>query len=140
MSPGSPGTDGIRNICSVDRKVVGGFVRVGVKNGKPERRRRSQMGIYRHRRPRHAKGARLMMQDNSAGTPPHAGPPQGRPEKEFITIRELAAWLGIGRGTAWSVVVEKGEIPHMRISDRVVRIARADVEEYIRRCRSDAAP
>ena len=57
---------------------------------------------------------------------------------EYITIQEFADWLRIGKGTAWSLVMEKTEVPHLRFGDRVVRLARADVEEYVRRCRSDA--
>ncbi len=56
---------------------------------------------------------------------------------EYITIQEFADWLRIGRGTAWSLVMERGEVPHLRFGDRVVRLARADVEDYLRRCRSD---
>ncbi len=57
---------------------------------------------------------------------------------EYITIRELAAWLRISRGSAWSLVMERGEIPYLRFGDRIVRLARADVEAYLARCRSDA--
>ena len=61
-------------------------------------------------------------------------PPRG----EYLTIQEFADWLRIGRGTAWTLVMEKAEIPHLRFGDRVVRLARADVEDYLARCRSDA--
>ena len=64
--------------------------------------------------------------------------PAGLPTTEYITIQELAAWLRISRGSAWSLVMEKGEIPYLRFGDRIVRLARADVEDYLRRCRSDA--
>ncbi len=57
---------------------------------------------------------------------------------EYITLQELADWLRISRGSAWALVFEKAEIPYLRFGDRMVRLARADVEEYIRRCRSDA--
>ena len=57
---------------------------------------------------------------------------------EYITLQEMADWLRIGRVTAWSIVMERGEIPHLRFGDRVVRLARADVEDYLARCRSDA--
>lgn len=57
---------------------------------------------------------------------------------EYMTIQEFADMLRIGRGTAWSLVMEKAEIPHLRFGDRVVRLARTDVEDYLRRCRSDA--
>lgn len=57
---------------------------------------------------------------------------------EYMTIQEFADMLRIGRGTAWSLVMEKGEIPHLRLGDRVVRLTRADVEAYLQRCRSDA--
>ena len=64
--------------------------------------------------------------------------PAEPPTTEYITIQELAAWLRISRGSAWSLVMEKGEIPYLRFGDRIVRLARADVEDYLRRCRSDA--
>ena len=64
--------------------------------------------------------------------------PGALPTGEYMTIQEFADLLRIGRGTAWSLVMEKAEIPHLRFGDRVVRLARADVEDYLRRCRSDA--
>lgn len=66
--------------------------------------------------------------------------PDGPPEKEHLTLREVARWLGVSRNTVWALAVERGELPYLRFSDRVVRVARTDVEEYIRRCRSDSAP
>ncbi len=68
--------------------------------------------------------------------PAHQGtgePPSG----DYLTLQELANWLKISRGSAWSLVMEKREIPYYRFTDRAVRLARKDVEEYIRRCRSD---
>lgn len=62
------------------------------------------------------------------------GPPSG----DYLTLLEMANWLKISRGSAWSLVIEKGEIPHYRFAERAVRVARRDVEDYIRRCRSDA--
>ncbi len=62
----------------------------------------------------------------------------GPPEGEYLTLGELAAWLKISRGSAWLLVVEKEEIPYLRVRNRIVRMARADVEAYLRRCRSDA--
>ncbi len=62
----------------------------------------------------------------------------GSPEGEYLTLGELAAWLKISRGSAWLLVVEKEEIPYLRFGGRIVRLARADVEAYLRRCRSDA--
>ena len=57
---------------------------------------------------------------------------------EYLTIQEFADLLRIGKGTAWSIIMERGEIPHLRLGDRVVRLARTDVEAYLARCRSDA--
>lgn len=62
-------------------------------------------------------------------------PPRG----EYLTIQESADWLRIGRRTAWTLVMERGEVPHLRFGDRVVRLARANIEDYLRRCRSDAS-
>lgn len=62
----------------------------------------------------------------------------GSPEGDYLTLGELATWLKISRGSAWSLVMQKAEIPHYRFTNRAVRIARRDVEDYIRRCRSDA--
>ena len=61
-------------------------------------------------------------------------PPQG----DYLTLQELASWLKISRATAWNLVVERGEIPYSRFGDRIVRLARVDVEAYLARCRSDA--
>ncbi len=58
---------------------------------------------------------------------------------EYLTIQELAEWLRISRGSAWSLVMEREEIPYLRFGDRIVRLARADVEDYLQRCRSDAS-
>ncbi len=60
------------------------------------------------------------------------------PEGDYLTIGDLATWLKISRGSAWSLVMEKGEIPYLRFGDRIVRLARTDVEAYLARCRSDA--
>ena len=64
-----------------------------------------------------------------AGDPPHG---------DYLTLQELASWLKISRASAWNLVVERGEIPYSRFGDRIVRLARADVEAYLLRCRSDA--
>ncbi len=61
-------------------------------------------------------------------------PPQG----DYLTLQELATWLKISRASAWNLVLERGEIPHSRFGNRIVRLARADVEAYLARCRSDA--
>ncbi len=61
-------------------------------------------------------------------------PPQG----DYLTLQELASWLKISRASAWNLVVERGEIPYSRFGNRIVRLARADVEAYLARCRSDA--
>ncbi len=60
------------------------------------------------------------------------------PEGDYLTLLELASWLKISRASAWNLVIERGEIPHLRFGDRIVRLARADVEAYLARCRSDA--
>lgn len=61
------------------------------------------------------------------------------PNEEYLTLAELAAWLRIGKGSARAIVVERGEIPYVRISERVIRLRRADVERYIEGCRIEAA-
>lgn len=78
----------------------------------------------------------------STGSPPpraaklrqEAGDP---PTGQYLTLQELAAWLKISRASAWSLVMERGEIPYLRFGDRLVRLEREDVEAYLRRCRSD---
>ncbi len=62
-------------------------------------------------------------------------PPQG----DYLTLQEIATWLKMSRGSVWSLVMEKGEIPYYRFGDRVVRLARTDVEAYLARCRSGRA-
>ncbi len=59
------------------------------------------------------------------------------PKGQYLTLQELAAWLKISRASAWSLVMERGEIPYLRFGDRIVRLEREDVEAYLRRCRSD---
>ncbi|MBA2619191.1 MAG: helix-turn-helix domain-containing protein [Rubrobacter sp.] len=76
------------------------------------------------------------IEESIGGSALEAG--RGEPRGEYMTIQEFADLLRIGRGTAWSLVMERAEIPHLRVGDRVVRLARADVEDYLRRCRSDA--
>lgn len=49
--------------------------------------------------------------------------PGALPTGEYITLQEFADLLRIGRGTAWSLVMEKAEIPHLRFGDRVVRLS-----------------
>lgn len=58
------------------------------------------------------------------------------PQSEYITLQQLATWLSISRTTAWSIVIEREDIAYVRLADRVVRIARKDVEDYLLRCRS----
>ncbi len=57
---------------------------------------------------------------------------------EYLTIGEFAQWLRISRGSAWAIVMERREIPHVRLSERVIRLARRDVEAYVASRRSDA--
>ncbi len=80
--------------------------------------------------------------DSTAGTPAQGGEARQRPgdppKREYMTLQELANLLTISKGSAWSLVIERREIPHHRFGDRIVRLARTDVEEYILRCRSDS--
>ncbi len=73
-----------------------------------------------------------MQQQESMSEPGEA------PKGDYLTLQELADWLRMSRGSAWSLVMEKGQIPYYRFTDRVVRLARVDVEAYLARCRSDA--
>ncbi len=82
---------------------------------------------------------RKVAKDGSVEVSAHAGPqPDEPPRGEYVTLQEMAEWLRISRGSAWSLVIEKREIPHLRFGDRIVRLARKDVEAYLARCRSDA--
>ena len=60
------------------------------------------------------------------------------PQGDYMTIQELADWLRMSRGSVWSLIMERGEIPYYRFGDRVIRLARVDIEAYLARCRSDA--
>ena len=96
------------------------------------------MGILAATAARHATKERIMENHSTPAVPPHArqrpgDPPQG----EYMTISELANWLKISRGNAWTLLMTRGDIPYVRISDRTLRISRTDVEAYIARCRSD---
>ncbi len=82
-----------------------------------------------------------MARDVSGEDSEQAGRKPGEPSSfagEYITLQEMADWLRISRGSAWSLVMERGEIPYLRFGDRIVRLARTDVEAYLARCRSDA--
>ncbi len=77
--------------------------------------------------------------EQNVGASQQAERQPGEPPKgDYLTLQELADWLKISRGSAWSLVMERGEIPYLRFGDRIVRLARTDVEDYLRRCRSDA--
>ena len=104
----------------------------------PGRKNRRWAEGFAHAVPDTRKG-RIVTNNGSVEDSAHAGQLPGEPPKgEYITLQEMANWLRISRGSAWSLVFEKGEIPHLRIGDRMVRLARADVEDYLRRCRSDS--
>lgn len=78
------------------------------------------------------KERRVQERSNKGGREPGTRQKPGEPpEGDYLTIQELATWLKISRGSAWSLVMERGEIPHSRFGDRVVRLARADVEAYL---------
>lgn len=45
-----------------------------------------------------------------------------QPSGEYLTIQELSTWLNISRGSAWSLVMERGGIPHYRFTDPHVAV------------------
>ena len=49
---------------------------------------------------------------------------------EFLKVEELAKWLGIGRGTAYSLVAS-GQIKAVRLG-RLVRIAKSELSGLAR--------
>jgi excisionase family DNA binding protein len=51
----------------------------------------------------------------------------------LLTVRELAAKLRVSRATAYALC-ERGELPHVRISN-AIRVALDDVEEFLRKHR-----
>ncbi len=55
-------------------------------------------------------------------------------EKEFLTRAEVCEVLGIGATKLWTLTAT-GELPVVRIG-RSVRIARADLDEFVQRNRS----
>jgi excisionase family DNA binding protein len=61
----------------------------------------------------------------------HAGASGGG----YVTLSEMARLLGIGQSTAWEIVVVRNEVPYYRFGDRAVRVSRADIEDYVARCR-----
>lgn len=64
--------------------------------------------------------------------------PGETPEAEFVTLSNFARRIGVSRGSAWTIVMVRGELPYYRFGDRAVRLAKADVETYIAASRSDA--
>ncbi len=60
-----------------------------------------------------------------------------RRESRCLSIREVAAELGISRTTAWELVKE-GQLPAVRITPRCLRVAREDLERFIQSHREEA--
>lgn len=58
------------------------------------------------------------------------------PAKNFITVMELARYLGVSRGMAYHLT-QSGEIPSVKIGARMVRIPRANLEAYLKEQLSD---
>lgn len=55
----------------------------------------------------------------------------GAPERLFLSVREVAALLGVCEATVYRLATD-GELAHIRIRN-AVRIAPAAVEEYLAR-------
>lgn len=53
------------------------------------------------------------------------------PEPEFLTVGDVARLLRVSRPTVAKAVREQG-LPAIRVSSRVLRFARVDVERWIR--------
>lgn len=49
---------------------------------------------------------------------------------ELLTVDEVCAWLGIGRGLAYDMV-RRGELPHVRLG-RLVRVTRDGLAAHVR--------
>lgn len=54
-------------------------------------------------------------------------------QKEWLTVTDLQAWLGLGRSKAYQLV-QSGEIPSHHIG-RIRRVRRRDVEAWLERNR-----
>lgn len=63
-------------------------------------------------------------------------PDKGHPN-EYLTIRQIAEMLSISTASAWGLVARR-ELPHLRVSARLVRVRRADLVAYIERHTQEA--
>jgi excisionase family DNA binding protein len=51
---------------------------------------------------------------------------------EYLSLSQVARIIHVGRTTVWEIVVARSEIPYFRISERIVRIRRSDVDAYLK--------
>lgn len=52
-------------------------------------------------------------------------------EDELMSIIEVAKRLCIARSTTYDIVVNRQEIPYVKISSRIIRVRRGDLDAYL---------
>ncbi len=60
-------------------------------------------------------------------------------QDEMLTTKQVQEELNIGRTTLWSLL-QAGELPYHRMADRVIRVSRADLDEFKARTRQGGKP
>ena len=55
-------------------------------------------------------------------------------EKDFLTVREAAAYTGYAESYLRKMVMRK-QIPHYKVSARAIRFSKADLVAFLSKCR-----
>ncbi len=67
-----------------------------------------------------------------AAPPPSAVEEQGPPDSDFLTLREFLAHLGISYSTYRSLRADGKMPPEIRLTQRLIKFSRLDVEAWQR--------
>ena len=82
-----------------------------------------------------------MLERRNQGERRRAGDQPGREEVAagrkdgLLTYREAADWLGVSPRTVWGLV-DKGELPAVRVTDHTVRLDQRDLEDFVARAKT----
>ena len=58
---------------------------------------------------------------------------ENQSNNEYLSYDELSKVLGLPKGTLYSLV-SRNQIPHIRISKRLVRFPKAKINEWLKAC------
>jgi excisionase family DNA binding protein len=59
----------------------------------------------------------------------------GREKREWMKVPEAAEYFGVPRSRMYDLI-QRGELPAVRISERSIRVNRLDAERFLRENRS----